>query len=239
MNEYLTLKDNIKEVEKKINLSFEKKELLLLSFVHRSFYNENKKIVNEHNERLEFLGDAALSLVVSSYLYDKFPTYPEGSLSHIRSRLVDASCCAKYYETLDLTNFVLLGKGEKEEKRGKTTIFSDAFEALIGAIYLDKGFKEVKKFILKNFEDIFEETALHPEIDYKGALQEYSQKKYQTPPEYKVLKEEGPEHLKKFHVVVIINHKECGVGYGKSKKQAEQVAAEDAYNNLKLEKKHD
>ena len=239
MNEYLSLKDNIKEVEKKINLSFEKKNLLLLSFVHRSFYNENKKIVNEHNERLEFLGDAALSLVVSSYLYEKFPTYPEGSLSHIRSRLVDASVCTKYYEILDLNNFVLLGKGEKEEKRGKSTIFSDAFEALIGAIYLDKGFIAVKNFILKNFEDIFDKTALNPEVDYKGALQEYSQKKYQFPPEYKVLKEEGPEHLKKFHVVVIINHKEWGVGYGKSKKQAEQVAAEDAYNNLKLEKKHD
>lgn len=236
MNEYLKLKDSLKEVEEKINLTFENKDLLLLSFVHRSFFNENKKIIKEHNERLEFLGDAALSLVVSTYLYDKFPNYPEGKLSHIRSRLVDATVCANYYKILDLKDFVLLGKGEKDEKRGKASIFSDAFEALIGAIFLDKGYREVKNFILKNFESFFDKTALHPEVDYKGAIQEYSQKKYQTQPEYKVLKEEGPEHLKEFDVVVIINNKKQGFGKGKSKKQAEQIAAEEAYNNLKLGK---
>ncbi|NGX28263.1 MAG: Ribonuclease 3 [Candidatus Anoxychlamydiales bacterium] len=239
MNEYLELKESIGEVEKKINLTFENKDLLLLSFVHRSFFNENKKVIQEHNERLEFLGDAALSLVVSHYLYSRFPNYPEGKLSHIRSRLVDATSCTNYYKLLDVKDFLLLGRGEKDEKRGKASIFSDAFEALIGAIFLDKGFEGVKDFILKNFENFFEEIALHPEADYKGAIQEYSQKKYQTQPEYKILKEEGPEHLKEFHVVVIINNKKLGCGKGKSKKQAEQMAAEEAFNNLKLGKIND
>jgi len=218
MNELHQLKDTLGIVEKKINITFQNKDLLLLSFVHRSYVNENKKIINDHNERLEFLGDTTLNLIVSDYLYNTLTSYSEGKLSHIRSRLVDASSCAEYYKILGLNEFVLLGRGEKAQTRGKITIFSDAFEALIGAIYLDKGFLVVKKFIIKNFENYFQSVTINPEMDYKGKLQEFSQRTYQTPPVYIVLKEEGPEHLKIFHVVVKINDDEIGFGYGKFKK---------------------
>ncbi len=232
MNELLKLKDNLQEVEKKIKISFENKDLLLLSFVHPSYVNENKKIIEKHNERLEFLGDTILNFVVSEYLYKKLTTSPEGKLSHIRSRLINAHSCAKYYKILGLDKYILLGKGEKILPRGKITIFSDAFEALIGAIYLDKGLDEVRKFILENFENLIEEETIHPEIDYKSKLQEFCQKKYHCPPEYSILSEEGPEHLKIYHVAVFINGEKMGSGKGHSKKQAQQMAAEEAYNKL-------
>ncbi|NGX52253.1 MAG: Ribonuclease 3 [Candidatus Anoxychlamydiales bacterium] len=234
MNDFYELKDNLNKIEEKIKVSFENKGLLLLSFVHRSFINENKKIINEHNERLEFLGDVALNLVVSTYLYNKLGLTAEGKLSHIRSNLVDGASCARYYKILELDPHVLLSKGEKEAHRGKTTIFADAFEALIGAIYLDRGFLICSHFIIDHFSKIFEKMCSSPEIDYKGKLQEYSQKKYHTPPEYRVLKEKGPEHQKTFDIVVIIDGKEMGYGSASSKKLAEIKAAENAYNTLNL-----
>ncbi|NGX63483.1 MAG: Ribonuclease 3 [Candidatus Anoxychlamydiales bacterium] len=234
MNEYYELKDNLSKIEKIIKISFTNKDLLLLSFVHRSFVNENKKIVLLHNERLEFLGDSALNLIISTYLYKKLSKHTEGELSHIRSRLVDGSSCAKYYEILGLEKYMLLSRGEKEAKRGKIAIYSDAFEALVGAIYLDKGIEICQKFLLDNFSKLFDEMCLSPEIDYKGKLQEFCQKKYQKPPEYKVLKEKGPQHQKIFQVAVFVNDKKMGLGIGPSKKAAEQIAAEDAYNNLNL-----
>lgn len=235
MNELYKLKDSLQEVEKKINISFENKDLLILSFVHPSYVNENKKIIEDNNERLEFLGDTILNFIVSEYLYKKLPLEPEGKLSHIRSRLIDAESCAKYYRQLELDKYLLLGKGEKVLPRGKMTIFSDAFEALIGAIYLDKGLDEVRKFILNNFENLFENETINPEMDYKSKIQEFSQKKYHLPPEYKVINEEGPEHLRIFHVAVFINGEKMGYGKGTSKKQAEQMAAEDAYSKINLE----
>ncbi|MBN2479217.1 MAG: ribonuclease III [Parachlamydiales bacterium] len=229
MNKLDELKNNISAIEEKIGFSFKDKNLLILSFIHRSFVNENKKIVSEHNERLEFLGDTALNLVVSDYLYNKLEMQTEGSLSHIRSRLVNATICSKYFENLNLVSDLLLGKGEeKTELRGKESIYADAFEAIIGAIYLDQGFETVKKFILKNFKNIFDEVAVKPELDYKGKLQEYSQKKFGVPPVYEVIKEEGPEHLKTFYIDVIINNEKVASATGMSKKEAEQKAAEIA-----------
>lgn len=235
MNEFYKLKENIEEVEKKIKISFNNKDLLVLAFVHRSYVNENKKIISQHNERLEFLGDTILNFVVSEYLYNKLEKSPEGALSHIRSRLINAEVCAKYFKILNLEEYVLLGKGEKILPRGKISIFSDAFEALIGAVYLDRGLDEVRKFILENFENLFENEIVHPEIDYKSKLQEFSQKKYHAPPEYVVLSEEGPEHLKTYHVVVLINGNKKGEGKGLSKKQAEQKAAQEAVSHINLE----
>ncbi|NGX34568.1 MAG: hypothetical protein K1060chlam1_00921, partial [Candidatus Anoxychlamydiales bacterium] len=146
----------------------------------------------------------------------------------------DGVSCAKYYKLLALDEYVLMGKGEKEAIRGKTTIFADAFEALIGAIYLDKGFLICTEFIIDNFSKIFEDMCSFPEVDYKGKLQEYSQKKYLTPPEYRVLKESGPEHQKTFDIVAIINDEKVGYGSASSKKLAEIEAAENAYNALNL-----
>lgn len=234
MNDLFELKDNLKEVEKKIKISFKDKKLLLLSFVHRSYVNENKNIIDQHNERLEFLGDTILNFIVSEHLYKKLPNHSEGKLSHIRSRLINTSSCAKYYRLLGLDKYVLLGRGEKVLQRGKVTIFSDAFEALIGAIYLDQKETAVRKFILDSFSSLFEEALVHPEIDYKSKLQEFSQKKYHCPPKYKVIKEEGPEHLKVYHIIVLINDKKMGSGKGLSKKQAQQMAAQEAYNKLNI-----
>lgn len=235
MSELFKLKDSLYEVEKKLKITFQNKDLLLLCFVHRSYVNENKKIIDEHNERLEFLGDTILNFVVSEYLYKKLPKEPEGILSHIRSRLINAEVCAKYYNQLYLEEYILLGKGEKILPRGKITIFSDAFEALIGAIYLDKGLDIVRKFILENFENFFENEIIHPELDYKSKLQEFSQRKYHLPPEYKIIGEEGPEHSRIFHIAVFINGEKMGIGKGSSKKSAEQMAAENAYTKIILE----
>ena len=228
---------NLKAVEEKIHLGFVDKNLLLLSFVHSSFVNENKKIVNDHNERLEFLGDSILNLIISEYLYLKFPSYPEGKLSHIRSNLINANVCAKYYSALGLNEYVLLGKGEKILQRGKKAIYADAFEALIGAIYLDKGWEIVKNFVIDNFKSFFEKEFESPEMDYKSLLQDFSQKNYHSLPEYVVVKQEGPEHLKIFYTKVLINGQEMGFGKGNSKKQSQMLAAEDAYKKLTKEEK--
>ena len=167
MDEISKLKDNLAEIEKNIEIFFDNKEIFLLSFIHRSYANEHK-FVKEHNERLEFLGDTVLNFIVSDYLYKKLPNYSEGQLSYIRSILVNYVSCAKYYETLNLHNYLLLGKGEKLLKRGKETIFADAFEAFIGALYLDKGFVGAKEFVLKNFKNFFDEIIVHPKMDYKS-----------------------------------------------------------------------
>ena len=235
MNKLKDLKNNLTQIETLIGVNFKDKNLLILAFVHRSFVNENKKVMKEHNERLEFLGDTTLNLIVSDYLYQKLPSSTEGKLSHIRSRLVDAVSCFKYFNILKLNDFMLLGKGEERNfERGKETIFSDAFEALLGAIYLDRGFLAVKEFILKNFENVFSSVADHPEVDYKGRVQEYAQKKYKNPPVYKVTKAEGLEHLKTFYIAILINNEEIATGTGSSKKEAEQEAAKAAYIKLNL-----
>jgi len=227
----------ISQIEEKIKINFSNKNLLLLSFVHSSFINENKKLLKDHNERLEFLGDCVLNLIVSEYLYIKFPSFPEGKLSYIRSNLINAQICTKYYLSLGLNEYILLGKGEQIIERGKKAIYADAFEALVGAIYLDKGFEIAKNFVIENFQNFFESELENPEMDYKSKLQDFSQKKYQTLPEYVIIKQEGPEHLKIFYTKVLINGKEKGFGKGFSKKHSQILAAQDAYNKLIKEEK--
>ena len=233
MNKLEKLKNNLAKIQDKIGIKFKNEELLILALVHSSFYNENKKTLPGHNERLEFLGDSALNLVVSDFLFKEMPKVSEGSLSHIRSLLVNANICAKYFDMLGLKEHLLLGKGEeKTEKRGKTNIFADGFEAFVGAIYLDRGFDVLKKFLLKNFKDTFEKNIFSPELDYKGKLQEYCQKKYKSIPVYEVIKEEGQEHQKTFYVAVLINNKEIAKGEGSSKKIAELEASKKAFEKL-------
>jgi ribonuclease III len=236
MNQSLEdLEKNIFEIEKKIDVEFDDKKLIILAFVHSSFANENKSLISEHNERLEFLGDSILNLIVSDYLYSCLPSSNEGKLSALRSNLIDASSCAKYMTLLKIDNQILLGKGEELSfERGKESILADGFEAVMGAVFLDKGFLFVKEFFLNNFKNIIDEIIQTPQINHKANLQEYCQKKYKKTPRYVVVKEIGPEHLKVFHVAAYINDKEVGIGEGKSKKIAEQRAASDAL--LRLEK---
>ncbi len=220
-------------IEEKLNYSFLNKQLLVLSFVHRSFFNEHRDLVEQHNERLEFLGDSVLGLIISDYLYAHLPLEPEGYLSHLRSHIVEAGSCAQLLSQLDIAQYVLLGKGERmNDGRGRETILADLFEALIGAIYLDGGMDAAKHFFFSHFSAKLQEHLKKPLRNWKAELQDYSQKKHQKPPAYKILKESGPDHSKIFHVIACIDEIDIGEGKGSSKKEAEQAAAEDALKRL-------
>jgi len=227
--------DRLEEIELIIGYVFENKQLLLTALVHRSFANEYKEETLINNERLEFLGDSILGLVVAEYLYHRLPSYPEGLLSQLRSRLVDSAACLKYMQKLQLSEFILLGRGEQmTEGRKRTSIIADAFEALIGALYLDGGLTIVKSFILCHFEEEATAAIGSPARNFKAELQDFSQKKTQNVPVYKVAKETGPDHAKIFHVIVYVESQEMGFGVGASKKEAEQRAAYDALTKLGL-----
>lgn len=225
------------EIEEKIGYSFKDKGLLNLAFVHRSYYNEHRSLVSDHNERLEFLGDTVIGLIISEFLYKELPQESEGRLSHLRSQIVDMGTCAGFVDKLGLGAYILLGKGEKRsDSRGKETIWADFFEALLGAIYLDGGLEAARQFFFSHFTQDVKEILNAPTRNWKAELQDYSQKRYQKPPQYKVIKETGPDHSKIFHVSVSIEEKEVGEGTGPSKKDAEQKAAENAL--IKLEKEN-
>ena len=233
MNLLETFKNNLVLIEEKLGYVFENKELLILAFIHRSFVNESRGIADQHNERLEFLGDSILNMVIADYLYHRLPGHPEGQLSQLRSRLVDASSCAQYLQKLGLSESILLGKGERmSEGHAKASIQADVFEALIAAIYLDGGPQIVKSFLLCHFDEGIEKVIGSPPRNYKAELQDYSQKKFQRAPIYKVVEESGPDHAKVFHVLVTVNEKELGIGMGASKKEAEQRAAFAALSKM-------
>ena len=227
------LKKAIPELEDKIGHTFFDKDLLITSFLHRSYLNEHKEIILGHNERLEFLGDTVLGLIASELLYLRFPEYKEGELSFLRSRLVDANSCVAYLKALDLDQHILLGKGERmNDGRGRESILADLFEAIIGAIYLDGGYEPAKRFYLDHFTREIEGIIQTPISNYKAMLQDYSQKNFQKQPLYEVLKEEGPDHSKVFEVAVVVNHQVLGIGKGSSKKEAQQDAAKIAIEKL-------
>ena len=220
---------NSTAIEAKIGYTFKDKSILALAFVHRSFVNENKELVQQHNERLEFLGDSILGLLVAEYLYKYLPSTPEGELSYLRSRLVEACSCVAYVQSLDLEKYILLGKGERmNDGRGRESILADLFEAIMGAIFLDGGLEACRRFLFKNFSKEIDAILKTPLRNWKAILQDYSQKKHQKAPIYKVLSETGPDHSKIFHVSVYINDEEVGSGQGASKKEAQQAAAADA-----------
>lgn len=230
MNE---LMKNASAIEKKLGYVFKDKKLLILAFIHRSFYNEHRDKVQEHNERLEFLGDSVLGLIVSDYLYHHLPFQAEGELSQLRAQLVEASACAHFLQQLGIAQFVLLGKGERmNEGRGRETILADLFEALIGAVYIDGGIESARRMFWGHFSKEIEKILKEPVHNWKAELQDYSQKRYQKPPVYKVEKEAGPDHSKMFHVAAYIDGREVGKGRGASKKEAEQAAAKDALKVL-------
>jgi ribonuclease-3 len=223
------------EIEAKLGYSFNNRALLALAFVHRSFINEHRE-VKEHNERLEFLGDSVLSLLVSEYLYIYLPSTSEGDLSYLRSRIVEASSCVAFTQKLDIEQYLLLGRGERmSDGRGRDSIMADLFEAVVGAIYLDRGLEAAKSFFFKNFSKEINAILEKPDRNWKAILQDYCQKKFQQPPVYQVLSEEGPDHNKTFLISVRIRNQEFGRGQGSSKKEAQQAAAADALSHLEKE----
>lgn len=232
MNTIASLQQQLHSIEAGLQYHFKTPSLLILAFVHRSYVNEHRE-VTEHNERLEFLGDSILGVVIAEYLYTKLPTTPEGELSTLRSRLVEASTCVSYVQKLGIEKYLLLGKGERmNDGRGRETILADLFEAIIGAIYIDGGIEPVKKFIFTHYLDDIDNIIKAPVQNWKAVLQDYCQKKYQHPPSYRVLNEEGPDHSKVFKMSVSIGDQELGQGSGSCKKEAQQAAAFDALSRL-------
>lgn len=220
------------ELEKEIDITFESKPLLRQVFIHRSFINENKDDGLEHNERLEFLGDAVLELVVTEYLYKNFQN-PEGELTNWRSSIVRGEVLSRVASELSLGNLLLLSKGEeKSGGRNRSLILANTFEALIGAIYLDKGYDVsavfINNYLINLLPEIIEKKLY---IDPKSHLQEVSQESFSVTPEYRVMKEAGPDHDKTFTVGVFARNQEIARGEGSSKQRAEQVAAAAAILN--------
>ncbi|MGM0439935.1 MAG: ribonuclease III [Chlamydiota bacterium] len=234
MNELEKLLQAAPHIEALINYTFKDKHLLILAFTHRSYLNENRQVTQEHNERLEFLGDSVLSLLIVEHLYRRLPDTPEGQLSNLRSKLVEASSCSYYLSNLGLDKYILMSKGERRSLgKGRQSILADLFEAIIGAIYLDGGLEASRRFLFHNFDEHIETIIATPTHNWKAELQDYSQKKYKQTPVYKVIKEEGPDHDKLFVVEVEINEKPVGTGLGSSKKEAQQAAAATAFEHLK------
>jgi len=213
--------------EKKAGVTFKDKALLKQAFTHRSYINENKNLKLEHNERLEFLGDAVLELVVTDFLYKKYPTHPEGELTTYRSALVNAITLAEVASNLSMNDYLLLSRGEaKDNGRARQYILANTFEAAIGAIYLDQGYNVAKNFIEKHIfvfaDKMIEKGNL---VDSKSMFQERAQEKEGVTPSYKLSREEGPDHDKSFTVAVFIGKEQIATGEGKSKQEAEQNAA--------------
>lgn len=221
--------NNIEDFAKAIDVKFNNPNLLRQVFVHRSYLNENPSFDLDHNERLEFLGDAVLELVVTEYLYENFKN-PEGELTNLRSALVKGAMLSNAASEIGMDKYLFLSRGEaKSEGKSRQLILANAYEALIGAIYLDSGYKTsqdfLKRFLIKNLNEIIDKKLY---LDPKSHLQELSQEQQGITPIYKVLSEEGPDHNKKFTVGCFLKDKQIGIGTGSSKQNAESAAAKDS-----------
>lgn len=213
-----------------LGYSFTNHELLLQAFRHPSYVYEKEDLGISDNQRLEFLGDAVVNLAISHLLMESFPEMKEGDLSKHRALLVSESGLYRIARMLELGDYLLLGKGEERTNgREKPSILSDAIEALVGAIYLDGGFLNASRVIAHLFKPLMDEIG-HGTLsgDFKTELQELSQEVFQTTPDYRLVKEEGPDHDKTFYVEAYIKGGLLGKGTGKSKKEAEQNAAKEA-----------
>jgi len=227
--------EELNELQERIGIAFNDVEILSTAFIHPSYTNEQNPVTHENNQRLEFLGDAVLELVVSHYLYEKYPAMAEGQMTKARAYTVCEQSLARAASIMSLMDFIVLGKGEENTGgREKPSIMADTFESLVGAIYLDKNLDTAREFIIKNLKDAIQKAAEGEEArDYKTMLQEILQKSSPDRVYYEVVKEEGPDHAKIFYVEVLWKGEVRGRGSGKSKKEAEQLAAKQALNNLK------
>lgn len=222
--------NDLASLEQAIGVSFSNKDLLKQACVHRSYLNENRKFPLGHNERLEFLGDAVLELVVTEYLYQNYNN-PEGELTNWRAALVNARTLSDAAEQFNLYDYLHLSKGEAQDDnpKARSYILANAFEAVIGAIYLDQGWEAAKDFltrsILSRLKEILEKKLY---VDPKSRLQEASQEHVGRTPHYKTLEETGPDHSKHFIIGVYLDEEELAQGEGSSKQEAQVAAAEKA-----------
>jgi len=220
-----------RKIEQILEYHFSNPELLDKAFVHSSSV-ENRKM---SNERQEFLGDAVLGMVICRRLFEKFPDYLEGDLTKIKSALVSRKTCAEIIESLGLSEYLSVGKGMKENNAIEGSVSAGLLEAVIAAVYLDGGFENAEEFILRIFDDIFEDAENRIDRDnYKSLLQQYVQQNFETTPNYQLLDEKGPDHDKCFEVQVVINGRYFPSAWGVNKKSAEQKAACNALVELEV-----
>ncbi|MEJ0054110.1 MAG: ribonuclease III [bacterium] len=218
----------------KLGLKFENQALLIEALTHRSYLNENRGTVSKHNERLEFLGDAVLELAVTHFLYFQYPNKQEGELTAYRAALVNTVSLASLAEKLGVNDYLLLSKGEaKDTGRARAIILANAFEALLGAVYLDQGYEAAEKFLALNLyprlAGVLEQGTWQ---DAKSRFQEASQEHRGVTPTYRTISETGPDHARSFTVGVFLHAEEIGRGEGKSKQEAEQAAAQNGIDKM-------
>jgi ribonuclease-3 len=222
----------LEELEKEIGYTFRDRSLLELAMTHESYANE-RRLPSGSNERLEFLGDAVVGLVVSRYLYERHPRLAEGRLAQMKAHLVSASYLAEQARQLDLGRFLRLGRGEATSTgRNRRNLLADAFEALVGALYLDGGMEAAQPFVLRHFREAVDRME-GLRKDFKSLLQEHTQKHFKTLPLYEVMDESGPPHQRIFTVRVYFGDQILGEGTGRSKREAGQEAARQALEKLK------
>lgn len=224
---------NFSKLLKKINLQFKNSELLLQAFLHRSYLNE-VKLELQSNERLEFLGDSVLSLLISYHLYNLRYADSEGELTNLRAHIVKTTSLAEAARQLELGSYLKLSKGEElSGGRNNPQLLANTYEALLGAIFLDQGLETAQRIVDKTLLPFFEkELKMGPPKDAKSNLQEIAQQKFKQSPYYKILQTQGPDHAKRFTVAVYVNNKEMGQGSGNSKQVAEEQAAKLALQQL-------
>ncbi len=225
---------DIEKVEAALGVSFADKLMLQHALTHRSYLNENPNTHLQDNERLEFLGDAVIDFVIGEYLYHRFPEYDEGELTALRAALVCTRALADLARQIGLGKYLLLGRGEEESGgRERPAVLCGAFEALTGALYLDRGLDSVREFLMPLMEPALERILANHQIkDAKSILQEMSQAHLGYTPRYQTISTRGPDHDKVFTVAVLINGVTYGRGEGRSKQQAAQAAAAEALQQL-------
>ncbi len=231
---HVSSSENIQHLEKKIGYRFKKKALITEALTHKSFAKEKSGESELFNERLEFLGDATLELIISDYLFNTYHQYTEAELSKIKAYVVKESTLANAALKLDIGPHLHLGKGEEASGgREKPSLLANAFEAIIAAIYLDGGFQKARDFSLRNLEDKVKSLIKKDLLfDFKTRFQEIVQGKFGVLPQYRIIKEKGPEHMKIFETKVYVKNKYYGSGKGKSKKEAAQKAAETGLKKI-------
>ena len=227
-------KARLKQCEKKLGYRFKRREHLKRALTHRSLVNELRLPQTEHNERYEYLGGAVLELAVSHLLMERFPESPEGELSKLRAAIVNEGQLAELARGIGLGDFLNLGKGEDQTGgRDKPSLLSDAFEAVLGAIYLDRGFGKAFDAVERLYRVVLTRAGGVGFIrDYKTRLQEVSQARFRAVPSYRLQRTTGPDHAKTFEIHLYIQNEQWGVGRGASKKAAEQAAASEALAKL-------
>lgn len=232
--ELIISSDNYEKISKKLKYRFRDISLLSTALTHSSYANESKNKPCLSNERLEFLGDSVLGLVVTEYVYSNFPELDEGELTKLKSKIVSESTLNFIANKIELGKYILLGKGEESSGgRSRKSILADCIEALIGAAFLECGYDYVKEILIKNYIDlVIEAIQIELNFDYKTRLQEHIHKYRQGELEYLLLESSGPDNDKTFHIELRFESEVLGQGIGKSKKQAEQVCAKIALNKL-------